>query len=354
MTESTPVLRVGVHAGARLDGGMARYALQLVRALAVRDDIQVVPIATRVVLDSLRDLELADEVQLPGGQLPETLSLRFAPRAWGRHIDIFHGTRHLLPARPQVPTVLTVQDVLPLDQPKAHDFPKRWLLPHFYLRSIREATALIAASNTTLDRMLAHAPDVGQRAEVIPLGVASALLDATPEPLDGVAQPFALYVGDLSPRKNVLFLLELWQKMWDLHRIPLLLAGSDGWKSEEVRALLAQGVAGVRRLGIVSDAELRWLYEHAAVVLNASTYEGTGLPVAEALALGAPIVFNAEPALMETAGGRGMAISTDEPERWIEAVSRAFAKSQRYLPASPRVEDWLDRTVATYRRCADR
>jgi glycosyltransferase involved in cell wall biosynthesis len=331
---------------------MARYSLQLVRALAGRDDIEVVPIATKVVLDTLADLELRDQLVLPDGQLPETITLwTSVGRRLRDRIDVFHGTRHLVPARSPVPTVLTVQDVLPLDDPVAHDRPKRWLLPPFYRGSIRHASALIAASQATLDRMLAHVPEVASRSEVIPLAMAPDVLQATAQALPDLAGPFALYVGDLSPRKNVDFLLDLWPTVWAAHEVPLLLAGGDGWRSTAVRERIAAGVPGVRRLGFVSDGELRWLYERAAVVVNASTYEGTGLPIVEAMALGAPLVTNDEPALVETAAGRATHIPVADVAGWEHALGDALEHPRRVAPFMADSGAWIEQTIDVYRRC---
>jgi glycosyltransferase involved in cell wall biosynthesis len=59
----------------------------------------------------------------------------------------------------------------------------------------------------------------------------------------------------------------------------------------------------VRRLGVVSDAELRTLYENAGCFVFPSFYEGFGLPPLEALTLGCPVVVSRISALQEIFGG---------------------------------------------------
>ena len=62
------------------------------------------------------------------------------------------------------------------------------------------------------------------------------------------------------------------------------------------------GAEWVQVVTRVSDAELAWLYGHAAAVLVSSRHEGYGLPVVEALAFGTPVVASDLPALREVGG----------------------------------------------------
>lgn len=331
---------------------MARYAVELVRGLAARGDMRVVPIATRTVLDSFSDVDVFDTIALPDGQLRETGTLRFrlGPALDGG-VDVFHGTRHLLPARCPVPSLVTIHDVLLLDDRRAYDAPKRWFLPTFLRRSLQEADAVVCVSRTTRDRLLRHLPGLAGRAEVVPTGVASGVLAAESEPVTA-AERFALYVGDLSPRKNVPFLLDLWPTIHERHGVELLLVGPDGWRSDAVRERLHAGVRGVRRLGLVSDGRLRWLYENAAVVVIPSLYEGTGLPVAEALMLGAPVIANCEAALVETSGGRARHIPVSDPSSWTNAIVEALQQPRSPTATMTEPTGWIDAMAAIYRRLA--
>jgi glycosyltransferase involved in cell wall biosynthesis len=54
--------------------------------------------------------------------------------------------------------------------------------------------------------------------------------------------------------------------------------------------------------GYLSDAELRWAYEHCFAFVYPSLYEGFGLPVLEAMSLGAPVITSSVTSLPEVAG----------------------------------------------------
>lgn len=126
--------------------------------------------------------------------------------------------------------------------------------------------------------------------------------DARPDRPDGRA---FLYVGTIEPRKNVLLLLEAFvaaaQPGWTL-----CLAGKMGWMSETEQTrfhdLLAASCGRVTWTGFVPDGELLELYAASDVFAYPSSAEGFGLPVAEAMAAGLPVVTTADPSIAEVAG----------------------------------------------------
>lgn len=116
-------------------------------------------------------------------------------------------------------------------------------------------------------------------------------IDAAPVPyvpMEG--KKFILAVGNAYPHKNLGRLIEAFRKFKrpDLH---LVLAGKKDFFYEELeRQARADGVQNVHFTGFVSDAELRWLYEHARLYVFPSLSEGFGLPGLEAMRHGTPVV----------------------------------------------------------------
>ena len=100
---------------------------------------------------------------------------------------------------------------------------------------------------------------------------------------------FVLVVGTVEPRKNHLSLVRAFRRVRRRHiGVSLVLAGPDGWLTEELEAELDG--PDVIRLGAVTDEQLDALYCLATVVATASIYEGFGLPLLEGLAWGRPVV----------------------------------------------------------------
>ena len=79
--------------------------------------------------------------------------------------------------------------------------------------------------------------------------------------------------------------------------------------------------AYVRRTGRIPADELAALYRLAAVVAVPSRYEGFGLPAAEAMAHGAPLVAATAGALPEVVGDAGVLVDPDDVAAWAAAIA---------------------------------
>jgi glycosyltransferase involved in cell wall biosynthesis len=124
-----------------------------------------------------------------------------------------------------------------------------------------------------------------------------------------------LYVGRLSPEKDVRMLLEAWKSI----RAPLILAG-DG---PDRKTLQAIAPAEVEFRGTVSPEEVTELLAGArALMLPTRWYEGAPRSVIEAYATGVPVVATGLGALPEMIkhGVSGMLVPPGKAEAWIEAV----------------------------------
>jgi glycosyltransferase involved in cell wall biosynthesis len=137
-------------------------------------------------------------------------------------------------------------------------------------------------------------------------------------------QPYILFVATIEPRKNLMRLLEAYDRTSESFRkdVRLVLVGRKGWKSEEiVRAILAHRRADrVCWLQKVSDAELSALYRRALMFVYPSLYEGFGYPVAEALACGTPVIASRVASLPEIAGDAAVLVEPGD----VEALSAAM------------------------------
>ncbi len=141
----------------------------------------------------------------------------------------------------------------------------------------------------------------------------------------GVSPPFALHVGTLEPRKNILFLLAVWDELHERggNVPPLVLCGKYGWKTDElneaVRAATDDGRA--LHLGYVAEGELAALYARATVVVFPTRYEGFGLPAVEAQLAGAALVCSDLPVLREVAGDGAVYASPTDTAAFADAVA---------------------------------
>ncbi|GIK28238.1 MAG: glycosyltransferase family 4 protein [Chloroflexi bacterium] len=136
-----------------------------------------------------------------------------------------------------------------------------------------------------------------------------------------------LYVGSELPRKNLATLLKmvaiLKARGQSVRLIKAGGAGGERWRQATIQQISALGLeADVVFTGRVDEAHLPMLYRAADVFVTTSRLEGFGLPTAEAMASGIPIVCSDTTAFPEVVGDAGLLVSPDDPEAAAAAVLR--------------------------------
>ena len=337
-------------------GGIVRYTVELARALARRDDVEVHLLGSPAAAAPLAGLAGGPDRVLQHPSVPDPLLPVWERYALGRRLgsrfDVVQGAKHLLPRGVAARTALTVHDLLLFDRPGDFPLPKRTLLGRPYAASLRQADALLCVSAATRDRLLSWDPGLAARTAVAPLTTSPALVDSAPVAVPSLQdRPFALVVGDASRRKNVSAVVSAWAEV--VRRRPgavLALVGPPAWGTEAYgphHAALVDAGAVVQLTG-VDDGTLRWCYEHCAVVLAPSLAEGFGLPAVEALDLGAPLITSLDPALVEVSGDDAEHLPADDVPAWAEAVLRHLDRPRPERRARRRRtwDDVAEETVA--------
>lgn len=299
--------------------GTGRYLTILISELRKRDDVEP------VLFQAPRINRLPRALRLPVNGLLHlvTLQLLFPFWAWRRRIDVVH-TSMVAPLVAPCPVVVTLHDGL--------DFIRRWrpsLIWSSYVRTIgvlaaRRAAALITVSQAAAREVRAS---FGVRdGELHVIWNCANLAELTPQRPPGFAEhgQYALLVGSYSRRKNIETALEAVDLVRAAGRpLRLVIVG-------QLPAHLRRERPWLETVHGLEDAELAWLYRNAAAVIVPSRHEGFGLPVVEALSLGAPVVASDIPALREV-GGRAVRFAPpDAPEE--------FATQLRIILANPLAE----------------
>lgn len=340
-----PPLRVGILADT-IDrpGGIGRYTNELVAALGRRDDVELVvaaPATAAAQVHRIAGERLLRMLTVPtGGQLGVALWERYRSghlfeRAGA---EIVHGTKHLVP-RTRLPTVLTVHDVMTITRAHESSPVKRVVLPRQYWVSLDQATALIAASQATRDRLRDLNSTWDSKTIVAANGLSRKLIDTKPEPVARLETTrFALVVGDLAPRKNVRMLLELWDEVQCADPgFRLVVLGHPGPHSERTTGLLTELEARGAAVWLrgADDGALRWCYEHATVVLFPTLEEGFGFPLLEAMTFGAPVIASLDPALVEVGAGSALVthIEASASDAWVREITRAAVATRDPIAA---------------------
>lgn len=157
---------------------------------------------------------------------------------------------------------------------------------------------------------------------VAPLGIAAPEVEAPPLAL----RPYFVVLGTIEPRKNHLLLLHLWRQMAATlgPAAPrLVVIGRRGWENENIIDMLERCTAIdglVDETGPLPDREVASLLRGARALLFPSFAEGFGLPLAEALALGVPVIASDLPALREVGGAVPDYLDPLDGAAWRNAV----------------------------------
>jgi glycosyltransferase involved in cell wall biosynthesis len=246
--------------------------------------------------------------------------------------DVFHGPAYVLPLALDLPSVLTVYDLLALDRPEFATTSNRL---HYRLTlpaSLRHATRILAPSEDTRRAIARRVPAVAERCRVAPLGVESRFFEVAAEAVAAVRERFRLpqryllWVGNVEPKKNLGVLLRALEllKLRDRQVPKLVLAGQLSWGTHELmKTFLEAGLqSAVTFLGRVGDAELPGLYGGACGFLFPSLAEGFGLPPLEALAAGLPTAVANAGALPEVVGEAALLVEPGDVEGWAAALEQ--------------------------------
>ena len=130
--------------------------------------------------------------------------------------------------------------------------------------------------------------------------------------------PYFLFVGALKPTKNLPTVLKAFSSFSKSHKksYELFIVGGDKWFDEKITQELANLPMDVQRrihfLRVVPDKKLWELYKGATALVMPSIYEGFGLPAAEAMAAGCPVIASTAGALPEIVEDAGLLVKPQD------------------------------------------
>jgi glycosyltransferase involved in cell wall biosynthesis len=261
------------------------------------------------------------------------------PRA-ARGADVLHCPTFRGPARSRVPLVVTVLDLAVLRHPELFN---RWNRTYSRLivpRVVRAARQLVAISEFTKRELVELLRVDPERVTVIGVPPRPSLEAEGPR-ADG---DYVLAVGTLEPRKNLARAAEAARRAG----VELRVVGARGWGDVSTN--------GVRWLGEVGDDELDALLRGARALVYPSLYEGFGIPILEAMAVGTPVVTSRGGATEEVAGGAAVLVDPHDEGSIAAGLEEADRKRDELRAQGlerARAFSWDDvaeRTVAVYRR----
>jgi glycosyltransferase involved in cell wall biosynthesis len=244
-------------------------------------------------------------------EAPEAMKGSFLGHVWEQAVLPFEARGHLLWSPASTGPicvknqVVTVHDIAPIDCPEGYS-PcfRRWYGRQWRLLLPR-VRGIISVSEFTKRRLIETFGLAADTIDVTPLGVDHDRF--FPQPPDRVEalrrklslpENFAVFVGALSARKNIIRLLEAWPQCRQAG-FELVIAGGGGPNHVLAGTNAPTLPPNARLLGRIDDADLPTLLTAAGAFVYPSLYEGFGLPPLEAMANRTPVIASNTSSLPE-------------------------------------------------------
>ena len=316
--------------------GMGRYALNLVRGLAELDhENEYILLTDPSYRGRIVDQPNFREVPV-AGDTSSTRSFVWVARAVNRcRPDVFHSLRQFLPLRLRCPrTLITLHDVMWIEAP-GMAFDSRWKARYnqrfkgwFVRKAVRDADVVIAVSEATRQQAIEVLGMPAGKSCTIHPGIDERFLacppkEARPRPTSAtlerlrarVGEEYVLSFGTSRPYKNVDGVLKAFQRLKDAHpSVKLLIVGRGDRYPALERLARELGLSGrvvfwsSRGGNALSDEEIITVYQDARMLAFPSFLEGFGLPIAEAMAVGCPVLTSRISAPAEVAADAGLLV----------------------------------------------
>ena len=314
----------------RVPGGTAVTAVNLAEEMCRLEGIDLVGIAANHKKNPKK--LIPESMTIVNSKLPRQILYemwnRFdTPKAENlvKSVDLVHASGGAVPST-DLSLVATIHDLSWREQ---NDwFPSRGKrFAEAWLDKTRKAERIICPSITTFKDLVKAGFDE-QIIRIVPLGVKTrkvgqdqveCLLEE-----NSIKTPFILWVGTIEPRKNIPTLV---QAMQQIPEIPLVLVGPKGWESD-LQSAIEPIRERVRIIGEVDEVTKHTWYKAASVFCFPSLMEGFGLPIAEAMSHGTPVVTSSTTATSEVAGDAALLIDPKSADAIAEAIKKILDKPE--------------------------
>ena len=135
--------------------------------------------------------------------------------------------------------------------------------------------------------------------------------------------PFIFYPTSISPRKNIVRVLDAFEKIQKKIPHHLYFTGKLSWNCLETEKRLAGAIsARVHRLGSVPLKDMSALYSLSAFTIYPSLFEGLGLPLLEAFLCESPVLTSDQTSLPEVAGDAALIVSAYDTDAIAKGMLR--------------------------------
>lgn len=250
-------------------------------------------------------------------------------------LDLIHFPHWNVPLLCRTPFVVTIHDLILLEQPVSSKTTTRGPIVHWLKRlgyrialwhAIVASKKIVAVSEYTRSSIGKFFPRIpSSKVEVVYEGLTELPSHSTTPSLHDSIAPYLLYVGNAYPHKNLDSLLAAFAIFSKAHPgVELVLAGRDDLFYKRLRLSVDESTH-VRFVMNPTDMKLAELYRDASLYVFPSKSEGFGLPPLEAMSMGIPVASSNATCLPEILGDAALYFPPDDVEAMAAAIEHGFS-----------------------------
>ena len=253
--------------------------------------------------------------------------------------DIFHGTNYTVYPCQNIKKIISIYDLSFIKYPEyvnsvVQQYAKR------LAKCLKWTDAIITISESSKQDIINYLNFPAEKIFVTPLAsrynsefLNRLNLDREIQNCNfDFSKPYLLFVSTIEPRKNIQSIIQAFNWLKQNHKIDhqLVLIGRKGWKYEPIFEAIQSSPwkKEIHHLDYLSDESVALFYSRADVFVYPSHYEGFGLPVLEAMTLGAPVVAANTSSIPEVAGDAAILIDPNEFMQIAEAILTVISDRQ--------------------------
>lgn len=219
--------------------------------------------------------------------------------------------------------IITVYDTIPLQFPSNHKnqyYYYKYILPNI----LKNAVKILTISENSKNFITNYYRIPKEKIDVIYCGISECFIN---QKINCTKQNYILYVGRLSPTKNIEGLIKSFDLLINNYKLDLRLKLTG--RNEDLNFNISNTTRRmIDFVGNVSEIELFDLYKNASLFVFSSFYEGFGLPPLEAMACGCPVVVSNKGSLPEVCGDAAYYINPYDEEGIMEGMYKVLTDNK--------------------------
>lgn len=292
--------------------GVEEYCFQIIQELKkiTPADVRVILFSPTPLLSELVDLPNNWEIKILRWPFKKLWSqFRLAYELWRHPVDIYFSPGQLLPFFSPKNSVVTVHDSAFEACPSAYNFWGRQYLKWMNKLIVKKARLILTSTKFNKSELLKYyghlfdeQKNLFDKIKVVPLAYDNKKFNLQTPPAENLFGQYVLSIGRLEEKKNTKLIVEAFELLkTKLPNLKLVLIGKPGAGYPAIKQTIdsSEYKKDIIELGFVDG--VGDILKNAQVFVFPSLYEGFGIPVLEAMAVGVPVVVSDIEALREVA-----------------------------------------------------